>query len=622
MDQRWWDHALRSRNVIAVAAASLIRSRLASDISYNIKTDFGAVGDGVTDDSHAFSSCLDTISVHANDDKRVTVIYPPGKYYSPQFPFLYPYDTNPAILNWVRDITAQATGAEFTVSNFIWLAGGGPPQDNTTSGFFQTNQVGDSAVILIDETDASKFAVGNIICVAGLTLQNPSYPANFWVQEWKKITDIDGATVTLDSPLKHVYKDTWPTFNVSGIDCGAAKLIAPQQSYDMTVLINGFKFDAASQIYCSTRDCSYYNLTVEGEGTIAGGQKNYVANGCNFTNPSTTFEVDKMLESARFINCNFAGNFINQSSNETQSFYGTKVVNLFGTAKNTVIDKCDMQFVGTGPWYGGFGYSNNVTIKDSKIEYIGWSGPSEPLSDWVFNNGVFSRPLSAGPLSFGVPGAKMFLWDIGSNVIRNPAFRIIDITHDSATLYIHTALAAIPTYTGVLGQPTRWGPWGCDNLTVTNCTGLAGAAWSRQVAQGKSIGEYSNTTYSGNISRRVINTQVWGNLVSWKIDVERPYRGLQPNCRLYFNGANGTWISSPTFVISVYAPYVNCKEPGIRTITPVGVIGNRPGDGIPSLGNAWICGVTGVYLDCDMAADSPDATPIVNIEIILSQEND
>lgn len=619
----------------ASSAVTLQRARKSCDVAFDIKTDFGAVGDGVADDSPAFGACLDAVSVLTN---KVLVKYPEGKYWTPGFGYLYPWDSNPAVLNWVRNITAQATSAELTHTS-LYIAGVGHPQDNSRSGFFNTNDIGDTSVTLKTIADASKFHVGNPVCVTGLTLQYSSYPANFWVQEWKRITGVDTDTgvITLDSPLKYAYKDTWPTYTVTGIDCGAACLIQYFDGNDMKLVINGFKFDATSQIYAGVQDLSYYNLTVTGEGTIMTGNKNYLANGCNFTNPSTVFEVDKMCENIRVINCYFAGSVICQSGDENMYMYGTTIAgDLTGTLKNTVIDNCHMNALIHGLAYGGFGYSENVTVTNSYFDYTDNHSPNYLLSDWSFSDGVFSRPnipiwdpdtstfSSGGPMTFGVPGAKLYLWISGAETIYPPAFRVTDVTQDATTTYVHTTLSAIPTFTGETGfpgQPSVFGPWGCENLSVTNCTGIAGTELSNANNVGKKPGEYSNKTYSGTLGgREVLQGRIWGTLVSFKVNVIRPYTGAQSDCFLYCNGRYGSYVCTPEFYVYAWAIKIDCKVAGLRTVTPGSITGDQPNDVIGAIGADWFCGKTGVVTEADLSGDPDSATPIVNIEIITSQE--
>ena len=182
---------MRRRQFISLmvgAATAWPRVARAQRSAVNIKT-FGAVGDGVTDDSRAFSN----FAAYARAQKTpVYLVIPPGTY------------NTPSIQSWwygIANLTVYGYGAIL----LNWGVGGPFSQaaPGVASARIVSTNIGDRSVTLITPSQASIFAVGNWVNINSVEMQGQNgYPPNWYNHEYHQITGIRGGVISLDTPMR------------------------------------------------------------------------------------------------------------------------------------------------------------------------------------------------------------------------------------------------------------------------------------------------------------------------------------------------------------------------------------------------------------------------------------
>src|SRR5215471_8464236 len=172
-------------------------SAATAPIVKNFVTDFGAVADGMTDDSPALDRWL--AWAQAQGTAPVELYMPPGHYH---------FAGDNTLTAGLYNVTISGYGATVDA---LYI---GTPNllldDFDHSARIQTVSAGATSVDLITPADASKFSVGQWVLVSGLSLQTYGYPPNWQFFEYKQITDISGPIVTFADGLAYSYRSTWP----------------------------------------------------------------------------------------------------------------------------------------------------------------------------------------------------------------------------------------------------------------------------------------------------------------------------------------------------------------------------------------------------------------------------
>src|SRR5262249_23723536 len=221
----------------------------------NFVTDFGAVGDGVTDDSPAVDRWL--AWAQAQGTTPVELYMPPLKYH---------FAGTITLTAGLYNVTISGYGA--TVDNLYIGTPNLLPGDSAHSARIETVSAGATSLNLMTPADATKFSVGQWILVSGLELQggaggNPGYPPNFQFFEYKQIIDISGSVLTLASPLANSYESTWPAVdNLGGgyNQGGPATIYALGPTFDAQQTILGLEVTTANEVNMSAG----LNLVLDG----------------------------------------------------------------------------------------------------------------------------------------------------------------------------------------------------------------------------------------------------------------------------------------------------------------------------------------------------------------------
>ena len=427
---------------------------MADPIVKNFVTDFGAVGDGVTDDSPAVVRWL--AWARAQGSTPVELYMPPLNYH---------FADENGLTNGLINATISGYGA--SVDSLFIGSVNLLPQDYAHSARIQTVAAGATSVTLVNAADVSKFSVGQWILVTGLGLQaGPSFPPNFQYNEYRQITGISGSTISFGDGLRFSYESTWPEIDMNHVQnmdvAGPATIYALSPQFDSTH--------------------SYYGLTVtNSDGTFFGG-RNIILDGMSFEGlgPSPSLsqsiiirnsqigvqnEVDKAVEHLEYDHVTGIGlaQIYVQSSSVTDLVVSNSTLgSLNGTPQNTTISNSSLDLLNVGPDF--FGQGGSITVSDSTIARVTTSAHGVPPSLFTFNDGVFTVANASATevWQWAVPGHEYFICfydgsihmtDDNGHVTR---FKVLDVWQDATYTYVNTDLGAtlpMPTFLG--GQPAN-----------------------------------------------------------------------------------------------------------------------------------------------------------------------
>lgn len=316
--------------------------------AYNLKTDFGAVGDGVTDDAAAFVRAGDALNGTSGND----LIIPAGTYTCLSNGSV---GTGRFLSFWAEGIVqARIIGAGSGSTSIKFnqfcnqLAARGQKQNGNNFGKIASVSAGSSTATLLTLSDYTKFSLNQWVLVAGLNIQDiyspvPAgygYPANLTVFEYVQITGINSGTgvLTFGTPLTQSYLSTWPEQNTGSAfevnSGGPAGIYSLPLTWNVDIEYQSLSIEANSssgQIYSNGRkvtfrDCAFPN----GSGVIIPSQnKDWAAYNCT---ANVISEVDKLISNMTMDGCTW----------KTLDFQSASVTNL-------IINNCTMEsLVGSG----------------------------------------------------------------------------------------------------------------------------------------------------------------------------------------------------------------------------------------------------------------------------------
>ena len=197
---------------------------MTNPIVKNFVTDFGAVGNGTTDDSPAVLRWL--AWAQAQGSTPVELYMPPLNYH---------FAGTSALTNGLINATISGYGA--SVDSLFIGDINNLPQGYSDSARIQTVAAGATSVTLANAADASIFSVGQWILVTGLGLQTaPCFPPNFQYNEYRQITGISGSTISFADGLRFSYESTWPQIDMN--HANAIDLGGPATIYGLSPAFN------------------------------------------------------------------------------------------------------------------------------------------------------------------------------------------------------------------------------------------------------------------------------------------------------------------------------------------------------------------------------------------------
>lgn len=563
--------------------------------TYNIKTDFGAVGDGVTDDSAAFNNfqtAAQALTV------PVYLLIPPGIYNNPS-----------AHTFWIGIDDLTITGYGATI--YYFTRGGAIYQSpvGVHSARIQATNIGDRSVTLLNPAQTSIFTVGSWVVVCSLEMQGSyGYPPNWNQFEFQQITAINAGTgvISFAGWLRYAHLTNFPATSTDpSYDTGGpASLFAIRPDWDQRVRVYGLAVGQASDpnvFQVSAREIKVVDVTNNyGNGAAPTFARDIVFEGCVLN--QLQVEVDKLVEQLRFIDCEINTSLIMQSSSidhvavEGCHIYGVSITSAKDIAiRDTVIDsRLSIN--------GQFGSSQAILVQNCTVPEIlpnlGYTRVS--LSYFTFSHGTFSIPLTSPNIGYvwpsAVVGALCFFIGSGMGVPNfGTPFYITGVRSDGTTMFIDTTLpATLPTYSGVDSPViTDFILHPAQQLTINSCRGPQAGPLS--------VGQQSLPLYSygyANISTwaTLPTLTLWGKLIKIRVNVRRAYTGIQSTLLLRIGmyplftiASNGNYTEAKP------DPCFNLKVVGERIITPGAVTGLQSGDtdvnnstAITAPGNVWI----------------------------------
>jgi hypothetical protein len=294
--------------------------------------DFGAVGDGVTDNSSALFALRDYL-ITQDREKHWTICFPPGD---------YRYSNN-RWLNGLLRVTIEAYGATLTctqVGNFVgdgWPFGPREQMFRATGeqlvddvGFavdlgdrINTANIGDSTITLTTASDADNYAVGDRIFIFSYALGNTGYTPNFRYFEWAKITAKAGAVLTLGDLVHYLSARTVDGTSFPDQYVGKPRIInldgRPQTDgteywYPEQIHIKGARFPQnpntsnSYRLALAGRKVLFEDVVVDPQ--VSGGiTMGFDTRESEFTEAlrcsADTIEIDKLLYHTEIDGCNF-----------------------------------------------------------------------------------------------------------------------------------------------------------------------------------------------------------------------------------------------------------------------------------------------------------------------------
>jgi hypothetical protein len=590
----------------------------------NIRTDFGAIGNGTSSDFVAFRTFRFWALAQTG---WVGLVIPPssGHYVTRGS---YGRDVHNTPFFGIKKLVVSGYGAAMD-----GLHGSALRNNPDYRHKIRSVKAGSRTAELIQPSDFRFLSVGAMVLLAGFDLQGGwGYPPNSHFNEWHRIAAVKGGRVTFEKPIKYDYRDDWPRFfeghkhELGGI--GPAAICRTIPEWDCEHRIYGLRSVSAGQTYYFVRKATLVDVKSDAQGWIIGASEDHQIIGQEHA--ASNMEVDKLTTKALIGEYGPpAKNILIQSSSVDEMHIrgGTRSIN--GTARHTLITGGSSDSIVLGPT--AYGISDSIEIRDRIInrEIRGTPSLSVPASAFTFANGVLRYAGYKHAPQWLVPGAVGVIRTV-SPYLDHHVFRIRNIRSEdgkiNGPILIETDIhgSKLPEVNGLAnaGLVRHNAP----RLTVVNCTGCPDAEELSLVPPDSPFGIFRRRTYDGSVADSS-SGYLLGRLVHLKINVVRPYTGTAPTLTLRL-ARYGMFLvqRDKTVIRSNFA--VNLRVAGERVITPEGVTGAQSGDAhlIDLTGGIWMPGVGfGAYIGngssaVNISGEDEFVRPIVRIEALTDQE--
>lgn len=608
-------------------------------ISYNIETDFGAVGDGVTDDTAAFVAFR---AAAVNQPDRIDLHFVAGHTYLINgvsgFLALMATGTNVGPFNAVRNCRVYGHGSTIKAGSgpaLIWLGG-----FCMGSRHYLIDSVlaGGTQVHFKNHADAVAFATdinGNPVggdlynswgILTGIEMQASSFPANNYFNDFVFVTDINLSTdiATLSAPIVNSLNDDWPLINFYSTESdGPASIYSVDPRWYQLIEYHDITFERASQNYGDSYSLKFFNCNFpDPEGPFVPSQtKYYYAQGGVQCVGGGEVEFDKVVTNFHYDGVTFNQIAFQSASVDDGLIENCSVVHrINGTPKNITIRNTTADILNFGCAHG---VTNSVVLDGVSANSVELFLGTNPIAAFThIGGGVFSYPIASGPVRWAIPGARCHLLSAALTHIGNSPFTILDIYQSGSDTIIVTDLPGdFPTFTGIIPM-ARVGVIGAQSIDVSNSTGaLELVALSRPAAAGKNVGEYVYYALSGNLFGSAPQQKCFGKFVSVTVTVVTPYTGAQATALLHIFSQYGAQGYSDAHAFMQLDGVINLKIAGTRTWTVSGVTGAQTGDVFPALSGFWFGYHVDPYCGTDMSGDAAGQLPVVTIEIVTDQSS-
>ncbi len=593
----------------------------------NIITDYGAVADGVTDCTTAFSNFRTFARTQTG---LVSLLCPPGSYAITLSGPFHPF-------SGIKNLVISGYGATFVYSGvFIATTTNGYLQAANKTARLQTVAENEQSATVVTLADAAIFSVGDWCAIGALEWQGTAgYPPNLHYNEFVQISDITGGVISFTAPVTQDYSSLYPettnypisptTYDVGG-PATLYKLggtLDPSDSWDTQVAIYGVTFHntgADARVYSQGRSMRYIDCTFTNCSPSMG--QNVLWSAKRITCLDAQIEVDKNIEYAEFINCALK-QFAIQSSSVRQlvvdgcSFTG----NINGSPRKLLIKGASsVTSFQVGAQYGS---TEEVIIQSPAVisALSGNESNRSAYSTFTQSGGNLTYTGAVGtPLPFAAPGTLLSLTTATRKSVYGSV--CLDVTASGHETVLHTSFAdPLPTIPVAWGTPNYVKQHPCLAMTVDS--GVTGCPQIVALAGGVAAEPlFSNLDYTG--TWMSANTfQVRGQLVSVTIDVLTAYTGAQSTANLHFGGQFDNFpVRLADGTAGTFAPIVNTKIVGTRVITPTTVTGSQSGDTLGSApGLIWFIDFGGLIpiVSGSFGGDTAPQLPSVRIIIALDQ---
>lgn len=596
--------------------------------SYNIKTNFGAVGNGSTDDGQAF---IDFNTAARSDTGLVTLTVPAGTYSIQR--------GVGGFADGIKQLLVVGAGIDASIikndragglNAFAVGCAAAVQYDNVHSAMFQTVAVGATSITLVDASKASLFNVNDWVLLAGLDLQGlysltSGYgdPPNPQFYEYKKITSISGGVITFSAPLTLSYKSTWPRFNSGDAghsdNGGPATIYALNQSWNTEVELRDLTINnPTNQTSCKGRSVTLTRVKSTSTGNnfalYPGETGTFTATGCSW--PNAFIEIDKLTETSIFDNCSLYEIDCQSPTGTLILRNGCTVSNIVqGTTRNAYFSDSTIAELRVGAY--AYGASQSFSATNCAISAFSADGHNTSGTEgggaglqsvFSMSAGIISVPKASNAnfnlLRWAVPGTVCF-W--GSDAEAETSFRVSDVYEDVSNFYVRTSLSGgfpnIPT-----GGPSKIRTHPSPSFTMVNCTGCAEVVDLSQAPAGRPLYSWSRRTYTKSDTPSTIGSpKLWGKISNLSFNVTSVYAGvgaLTFNAISEFN--NWVVVKPSDYSAASYGVVINVKAAGERIVTPSGVTGAQAGDGTLTIPEAyWLTGTSsGLRFSADVSASS------------------
>ena len=341
-----------------------------------------------TSDTTAFDAfnaeALTWLSTHPDDDIVLTI--PAGTYIFG--------DAARSEFTWnIPRLTVQgASSATTRLTDCLGTRGGyllggigygfNTTENSETDPYIATAARGSTTVTLLNIADNIRFSVGDWACLTGIDLQGAGSPPNNYVSEYVQIVAINGATITLTSPIKNTYLSTWPTFisggNFQPDQGGPAQLREINIGWDCIHEYTDLNLAADTAVnakgrHITTRRLAYGSTQTSVSGGINPSENQYLyiidCSGANIF-----VEPDKAVDNLIIQGGEWKRIHIQSASIQNILYDGITVnLSVAGTGKNHVIKNSDIEFIFVGP-VTGYGMCNVLNVIDSEVRGLGITG--------------------------------------------------------------------------------------------------------------------------------------------------------------------------------------------------------------------------------------------------------
>lgn len=604
-------------------------------VTKNIVSNYGAVGDGATNDWTAFSN-FRTFARGHND--QVTLVMPTHTY------VLDPVSANPFPFDGIPLLIIEGNGSTIKVGSgggstpFRMTGISGVSQSANLAVLVHSIAIGDTFATCITAAHAARLPMGSCIMISAFELQGDGFPPNHHYLQFVRVTDSNDVTgvVTFDEPARYNYLATYPNNSSrAGYDIGGPAMLSlmtgslVSTSWDTELIARALTIDntngnALAQIYMPGRSVILEDCNFIATAPIPSMNKYLQLLRCS---GDTVIEMDKECEYVELKDSDFPQVLVQSSSIMELVYDNVEATDpdpstaSLGTARHTTFrNGCSAGRLRVG--VSGYGCSEEVVVEAGGLTALGINSTElrYPDSDWSGVGSALQFENGAVPCPLGPPGSLLFrgMTDFPNGGYPTQVLSVTegDIVGSNHKMVLHTRFGdPIPSPPAAYGAPFYISQHPCRSVSVAAGNDGCPAMLDLVAApNGVPLWSYANRTSDFSAAQGI---KLWGRIVYYRINVVTPYTGalLTP---VTFSGGIIQSIR-PDGTTGTTTVTVNTKIAGERIITRTSVTGAQSGDVLAALGNIWLPNAVSPALSDDVSGESAGLRPSINIEILTDQ---